>query len=203
LGRNVAECVIAANTVHLIPNIRDTFKGIYNSLCEGGTFVFQSGNIRRPKRKAGTLMIDHTIDSVHDLAIETIKTNNRFKKYRKGLSQRVAREIQQRKFVFPTPRPLEYYLKALRSAGFKNETVLIKRIKVRYKDWLSFLRVRRLQAGILPEIGGIHPTKQEERDRDSIITSSALKLFEILKQKNPMADSLSFTSEWVYVSAEK
>ena len=39
------------------------------------------------------------------------------------------------------------------------------------------MRVRRLQAGILPEVGGKDATPQEERDRDDLITKAANILF--------------------------
>ena len=203
IGKNTADHIISVNTVHLIPTIDETFNGIYGALKKGGTFIFQSGNIAHTKKEDGILMIDDSIDSIHDRGIEIIRTDKRFAPYKKGLDKRIAEEDSQRKFIFPTPRPIEFYLQVLKSVGFENITMTRKRIKVRYEDWLNFLKVRRLQAGILPEVGGKDASEQEEKDRDAIITKAALQLFKTLKKQNPLANATSFTAEWTYVYAEK
>ena len=91
----------------------------------------------------------------------------------------------------------------LKNAGFDYEEPQYKLIKISYKDWLDFLRVKRLQAGILPEIGGKEPSTEEEKDRDELITMASNKLFKELETQNPMADDKCFTTEWIYVSATK
>lgn len=203
IGEEVANHVVSANTVHLISTLEDAFRGIYTALKPGGTFIFQSGNILRNAREKGILMIDDTVNRVHDITLEIIRTDSKFKKYRKGLDKRIERETPQRKLVFPDPRSIEHYLKMLKSAGFRNEEVRHRPIRVKYKDWLSFLRVKRLQAGILPEIGGREPSLKEEQDRDQLITMASLQLFKELEKQNPFADETSFTAEWIYVKAEK
>lgn len=203
MGKNIAHHVIAANTVHLIPNIQDTFAGIYRALKPNGLFTFQSGNIKRYGRKKDLLIIDDSVNQVHDFAISIIKTDKKYKRYKEGLPQRMQGCLSQRKFVFPDPRPLTYYLDALKQSGFRDIQSTYKQIKVSYTDWLAFLKVRRLQSGILPEIGGKEPTIEEERDRDEIITRAAQMLFRQLKEKKSLTDSKTFTAEWVYVQARK
>lgn len=202
IGKKVNH-VVCANTVHLILDIDSTFRGVYKALKPGGTFTFQSGNISRKDREEGIMTIDDSVKEVHDIAIEIIKTNGAFKKYRKDLAKRIRLNSDQRKLVFPDPRPVEYYIKQLLSLGFKKPTVRYKRIKVSYKDWLSFLRVKRLQAGILPEVGGKDALIDAERERDKLITLSAKKLFSGLFRQSSFADSTSFTAEWTYVSSKK
>lgn len=203
IGKDTADHVIAANTVHLIPNIPEAFAGIYRSLKPGGIFTFQSGNIKREDRKKDLLMIDDSVHRVHDFAISIINTDKKYTHYKKEIATKLQEGLSQRKFVFPDPRSIEYYLDALRKNKFRNIHSSYKQIKVTYIDWLSFLRVRRLQAGILPEIGGKEPTPEEERDRDEIITHASHMFFDKLKEENPLADSNSFTTEWVYVQAQK
>lgn len=203
IGKNTAHHVVSANTVHLIPNIKEAFNDIYTALKNRGTFTVQSGNIIRPKREDGILMIDDSVNEVHDIALKIIRADSKFKKYKNDLDRRIEQEKQQRKLIFPDPRPIEYYLKILKSASFTNEKVSHKRIKVKYRDWLDFLRVKRLQAGVLPEIGGKDATPQEIQDRDTLITKAALQLFKKLKTQNPFANDISFTAEWIYVQAEK
>lgn len=201
--KNTVDHVISANTVHLIPNIQEAFKGIYAALKNHGTFTFQSGNIIQISRENGILMIDDSINEIHDIALKIIRTDSAFNTYKKGIDRRIKQQSHQRKFVFPSPRSIEYYLGMLESVGFRNNIVTYKRIKVNYKDWLGFLKVRRLQAGILPEVGGKDASEQEEQDRDTLITKASLQLFKKLKTQNPFANATSFTAEWIYVSAEK
>ena len=202
VGSSSVNHIICANTVHLIPNITETFNGFLKSLKESGSLTFQSGNIKNNKND-GILRIDDTINQVHILGLKLIKTNKKFEKYRKNLDEKIQEQKSQRKLVFPDPRPIEYYLEALKSVGFKKINVTYKPIKVAYDDWKNFLSVKRLQAGILPEIGGKHATPQEEKDRAEIIVLSAEELFKKLKKENPHADSKFFTAEWTYVYAEK
>ena len=203
IGEQIVDHVVSANTVHLIPNIEYTFKGINSALKPQGTFTFQSGNIMRSGRKKGVLMIDDTVKRVHDIAIEMIQTDKKYENYRKTVNERIKSEDIQRKFVFPDPRPLEYYINSLKTAYFKYTKSYNKLLRIKYQDWMNFLKVKRLQAGILPELGGISPTPEEEKDRDELITMSAGKLFKELESQNPMSDSKSFTVELVYVTARK
>ena len=203
IGEEVADHVVSANTVHLIPNLDYTFKGINLALKPHGTFTFQSGNIIRKGRKKGVLMIDDTIRRVHDIAIELIQTDKRYESYRKMINGKIEIEKAQRKSVFPEPRPLENYLNALKTAYFKCTKSYYKLFRIKYNDWMNFLKVKRLQAGIFPELGGLNPTPEEEKDRDNLITMSAAQLFKELETKNPMSDNKSFTVECVYVTATK
>ena len=203
VGEGVVDHVISANTVHLIPNLEETFSGINNSLKPGGTFKFYSANILRDSKQEGVILVDNTIISVHDIALDIVNNNNKFKKYRGGLEERIATLKKQRKFIFPNPIPVKVYLKKLKSTGFKCIESYYTLNKIRYKDWLNFLRVKRLQAGILPEIGGKDPSTEEVKDRDEIITLAANLLFNKLKNENPMADDNSFTVDTNYFSAIK
>lgn len=203
IGKEVADHVISANTVHLIPNLEEAFRGINESLKPEGSFTFQSGNIIRNGREQGILMIDDTVKRVHDIALEIILKNNKFEKYRNDLNKRIEIEEKQRKFVFPDPRPIETYMGMLKVAGFKCEKPQYKLIKVKYSDWLNFVRVKRLQAGILPEVGGKEPSQEEEQDRDELIAMASNQLFKELETGNPFADDKCFTAEWIYITAIK
>lgn len=203
LGKSAVNHVISANTVHLVPNLKETFKGIAEALKPNGTFIFNSGNITRKGRPKGALMLDSTVYRVHDIAVDIIRKNPKFKKYREDLDNRIKAQTPQRNFVFPYPRSIQEYLTALREAGFKYIEPYYKCFKLRYSDWLNFLRIKRLQAGILPEIGGRKPSPKEEKDRDTVITMAAYKLFRELKTLNPLADNKTYQCEWVFIKARK
>ncbi|MBI2656235.1 methyltransferase domain-containing protein [Candidatus Woesearchaeota archaeon] len=203
VGSGVVDHVISANTVHLIPDIKEVFTGIALALKKNGTFTFQTANLLRGGRPEGALMIDDTVKSVHDIALDIVRTDQNFAQYLGGLGEKVHSEEPQRKFVFPNPRYIEAYLDALDESGFEYEKPVCILVKIKYKDWLNFLRVKRLQAGILPEIGGRDPSPKEEEDRDKLITIAAQKLFKDLEEKNQLADDKSFTVESVYILAKK
>src|SRR5258708_8861326 len=136
LGKESVDHVISGNTVHLIPNIEEVFYCIYNALKKQGTFTFQSGNIAFSGRTEDILMIDNSINEIHDIALEIIRTDRHFNRYKKDLDQRIEQQKQQRAFVFPSPRSIEHYLQVLQSIGFKNIKVTYKQITVNYTDWL-------------------------------------------------------------------
>jgi len=203
VGVGIVDHVISANTVHLVPGIDEVFAGISETLKVGGYFFFQSGNITRHNRPDGALMVDDSVKRVHKIALDIVRKDARFASYRKDLDERINMNESQRKFVFPKPRLIEFYLESLKKAGFEYQEPDFKLFKVKYADWLNFLRVRRLQAGILPEIGGHEPTPQEESDRDALITMATNMLFKELRETNELADKESFTIEIVYVTARK
>ena len=203
VGKETVDHVISANTIHLVPNLKEAFKGITEALKPNGTFIFNSGNIFRKGRPKGLLLLDSTVYRVHDIAVEIIRKNSRFLKYRKGLNESIKSQTAQREFIFPYPRPIQDYLKALKQTGFKYMEPYYRIVKVKYADWLKFLRIRRLQAGILPEVGGKEPSPKEEKDRDTLITMAAHKLFKELENLNPLADDKGYQGEWIYISATK
>jgi SAM-dependent methyltransferase len=203
IGKERANDVISANTMHLIPNLKDTFKGIYDSLKPDGNFIFQSSNIDREDREKGVMMIDNCINRVHELSLEIIRTEKKFEKYKMDLDKRIEIAKALRKFIFPDARMLEVYIEYLKEVGFKKPYSYYKAFKVKYADFLKFLKVKALQVGILPEVGGKDATPEEINDRDEIVTSAAHMMFKEFKENNARADDQSFTSESVYISTVK
>jgi SAM-dependent methyltransferase len=203
IGKDSVNHVMSANTVHLIPDLKETFQGIAEALKSNGTFVFNTGNVTREGRKEGVLMLDSTVYRVHDIAIDIIRNDPQFAKYKENIDKSIEAYTPLRKFVFPDPRPIQDYLKALKEAGLKYAEPIYKRFRLKYTDWINFLRIKRLQVGILPEVGGKEATPQEESDRDTLIVMSAEKLFKELEKLNPFADNESYLGEWTYVSAKK
>jgi len=203
IGENKADMVISANTIHLIPNLEITFKGIYNALKHKGYFIMQSGNILRKKRDHDTLMIDQTVEEVHELALNIIRKNKDFIKYSNGLEKRIKEEEKQRKLIFPEPRSVNHYKTTLKQVGFKRIKIETKLIKVKYHDWLNFLTIKRIQAGILPEIGGRTPTIEQEKDRHKLIILAIKQLFKNIKKNNHLASNNNFLAEWIYITAYK
>ncbi|MBL7056391.1 3-oxoacyl-ACP reductase FabG [Candidatus Woesearchaeota archaeon] len=203
VGKSSVNHVLSANTMHLIPNLKEAFTGIQEAIRPGGKFIFNTGNVLREGRDEGILMLDSTVYRVHDIAIDLIKNNDEFEKYRKNIDDKVKFFDTQRKFVFPLPRPKEDYENALKAAGFKDVKTTYHQYKLKYSDWIKFLKIRRLQAGILPEIGGTTPSPEEAKDREDIIIKSAEILFKELETDNKFADDKSYLGEWAYFEAVK
>jgi len=203
VGKGKADHVLSANTIHLVPNLKETFNGINETLKKKGSFMFQSSNIDRKGRKTGVLMMDDCIKRIHEIAIDLIREDKKFEDYKTDIDKKIELARNFRKFVFPDTKPLEVYLKDLKNAGFEQLDSYYKTIRVKYTDWMKFVRVRALQAGILPEIGGKDPTDEEVNDRDAIVTAAALGLFKELEETNPMATGEYFTSESIYITTVK
>ena len=203
VGKESVNKVLSSNTVHLIPNLKETFNGIFNSLKPKGVFIFNSGNIEREGKPKGALMLDSTVYRVHDIAIDLINKLPEFKKYREGLDKRIMDFLPQRKFIFPYPKDIKEYVNALKVARFKQVKIYYSCFKVKYSDYLKFLRVKRLQAGILPEVGGREPTSKEIEDRDELVYKASLRFFDELQENNPLADDKSWQCEWAYAEAIK
>lgn len=203
IGKRAADHVVSANTVHLIPDIEEVFRGVADALKDGGSFFVESGNILVDDTPEGAFFIDDSVKRVHDIALDIIRTDKNFESYRHHLDVSIKKYEAQRKFVFPQARHVDFYRKALESSGFVVEKHYGKLFKVKYDEWLTFLRVKRLQAGILPEIGGNEPSHKEEEDRDKLITLATNRLFDDLRAKNPLADEEGFTIEVAYLIAHK
>lgn len=203
IGNKVADVVVSANTFHLILDINSAISGIYDALRPEGYFLFQSGNIIREDRNEDLLMIDSTIEEIHTIAIDIIKNEDQFKEYRQDIDEQISQELGQRKMIFPTPRPISQYISAMEGVGFKNIDVTYKKIYVKYEEWKIFLGVNRIQAGILPEVGGRFPTDKELEDRITIIKLAVDKYFKELSNHNSLADENGFMAEWVYLQGEK
>ncbi len=203
IGEGIADHVVCANTIHLIPDIAEVFEGVSCALKEGGMFFVESGNVLYDDTPKGALLVDDTVKRVHDIALDMVRYNPSFSSYKADLDADIRKYAAQRKFVFPDPRPLSFYCEMLQKSGFVVERSYAKLFKVEYGDWLTFLRVKRLQAGILPEIGGNDPSNKEEEDRDNLISLATHKLFDELRAENPLADKQGFTIEVVYIIAHK
>src|SRR5207244_95546 len=100
VGKNEVHHVVSANTVHLIPDIEETFVGIYQSLVPGGTFTFQSGNIKH-QQPEGSMMIEDSVHRIHDLAIKIIKTDPKFAKYKRLLLSVLRKKACSESLCFP------------------------------------------------------------------------------------------------------
>ena len=81
-----------------------------------------SGNIRNPRAGENEWIIDDTVYLVHEVASGIVRTDERYAPYRAVLDdeERLRPYLDYRDRVFLAPRPLEYYLDALRGSRVRD-----------------------------------------------------------------------------------
>lgn len=203
IGVELVDAVLSANTVHLIEDLSSTFLGIYESLKLGGAFIFHSGNISRDNRDNDVLAIESSIEDIHSIAIEIIKTDKRFSKYVDSIDNLMISEYNQRKIIFPDSRTTEYYMDCLVKSGFKNIELKYFPVEVLYDDWRNFIKIKRIQSGVLPEIGGRNPNEEQQNDRNIILDMAMDEYIMNLWNNNHFATDEKFVVEWICMKAVK
>jgi hypothetical protein len=100
-----------------------------------------SGNLRNPRAGENEWIIDETVYVVHEVATGIVRTDDRYAAYRAVLedAERMRAYLDYRDRVFVAPRSLDYYLAALRGAGFALEEVTERTIDARVEEWYEFL----------------------------------------------------------------
>jgi hypothetical protein len=120
----------------------------------GKTFI-QSGNIRNPHARPGEWIIDETVEAIHQRVVEIVRTDSRFARHREALGNgdlMAAAQAQRTRYFLPV-RPLDYYLNALKKAGFSIPEVSSATIEAKVEEWYQFLIV--YHEGVLPWVDNV------------------------------------------------
>jgi SAM-dependent methyltransferase len=141
LARRPARVLASTNAIHLYDDLEDTVRSWARVLAPGGIVRINSGNLRNPRAGENEWIIDETVYVVHEVAAGLVRTDPRYKPYRTVLedAERLRPYLEWRDRVFPAPRPLEFYLDALRSTGFAIEGVSERTIEASVQEWYEFL----------------------------------------------------------------
>lgn len=85
-----------------------------------GRVLINSGNIRNPRATASQLILDETVWVINDLAESIVRSDPRYSAYRSILDDPARMEAHAafRNRVFMEQHRLDFYLNALRGAGF-------------------------------------------------------------------------------------
>jgi SAM-dependent methyltransferase len=136
-----ADVLVSTNAIHLYDRLEETLASWARVLRPGGRVFVNSGNMRNPRAGESEWIIDETVYVVHEVAAGLVRTDPRWAGYRDVLDdeERMRAYLAYRDRVFLAPRPLDYYLDALRSAGFEIVDVSERTIEADVGEWYEFL----------------------------------------------------------------
>jgi ubiquinone/menaquinone biosynthesis C-methylase UbiE len=194
-----AEAIASTNAIHLYYDLPDTLLSWARVLRPGGQAFIQSGNIRNPAAGPGEVIIDETVEAIHEAGSRIAMEQDRFVRYRAVLADRermTGHESVRRKYFLPA-RPLEYYLEQLSRAGLELVDVSYVPIEAEVKQWYEFLAT--YHEGVLgwvtdaPEAGNA-ASEEAIEDRLELIRAALDSTFGGRK---------TFLAGWTYIVVRK
>ena len=125
--------------------------------ARAGVVRINSGNLRNPRARENEWIIDETVYVVHEVAAGLVRTDAALRGVPRPCSRTpsgCSAYLDWRDRVFLAPRPLDYYLDALRARGFSVDDVTERTIEAGVEDWFEFLvRLRRRGARLGRRLG--------------------------------------------------
>jgi SAM-dependent methyltransferase len=196
----VADEIVSTNAIHLYDDLENTLRAWWRVLKPGGKVRINSGNLRNPRAADNEWIIDETVYVVHEVATGLVRTEPRYEAYRAVLEdeQRMRAYLAWRDRVFLAPRPLEFYLAALESAGFGIDDVSERTIDADVEEWYEFLGAYADAVlgwvGGSAKVDGAPATKDAARDRLELLRAALGVIF---------GGRPTFRCCWTYITATK
>lgn len=190
-----ADAIVSTNAIHLYYGLDETLRSWRKMLKASGRAFVQSGNIRNPAAREGEWIIDETVEAIHRAALEIVAADEKWAAYRDARNMAAYDDLRA-KYFLPV-RPLDYYLGALHTAGFRIHSLRKRTIEASVREWYDFLAV--YHEGVLGWVGGVEkiegkaPTEESVRDRLVLIRAAMDRIF---KGKD------RFDCCWTYITAE-
>ena len=195
-----ADALVSTNAIHLYDDLEDTLRAWTRVLRPGAKARINSGNIRNPRAAEGELIIDDTVYLVHEAAARIVRSDERYAAYRLVLEdeERLRAYLDYRDRVFLTPRPLDYYVDALRGAGFEIAEVTERTIEANVDDWYEFLAA--YADAVLGWAGG-----SVKVDGDGASAKAAADRLRLLRESlgDIFGGRPTFRCCWTYISATR
>ena len=195
-----ANALVSTNAIHLYDDLDATLRGWSRVLHAGGRVRINSGNIRNPRAGEAEWIIDETVYVVHEVATGLVRNEERWAAYRDVLDEpeRLAAYLARRDRVFLAPRPLDFYLDALRGAGFEIEEATERTIEAVVEEWYEFLAAYADAVlgwvGGSAKVDGVPATPEAEADRLALLRRSLDVIF---------GGRPTFNCCWTYVTATR
>jgi SAM-dependent methyltransferase len=198
--RRPADVLVSTNAIHLYDDLHNTLRAWTRVLKPGGVVRVNSGNLRNPRAGENEWIIDETVYVVHEVAAGLVRTNPRYEPYRAVLedAERLQAYLDYRDRVFLAPRPLEYYVDALRAAGFTVDDVSERTIEADVEEWYEFLSA--YADAVLGWVGG-----SVKVDGEGASERAALDRLELLRRALDVifGGRPTFRCCWTYISATR
>jgi SAM-dependent methyltransferase len=195
-----ADVLVSTNAIHLYDDLENTLLGWGRVLKPGGRVRINSGNLRNPRAGDSEWIIDETVYVVHEVAAGLVRTDPRWAAYREVLDDpdRMRAYLGWRDRVFLAPRPLEYYLDALRAADFEIEEVTERTIEARVDEWYEFLAA--YADAVLGWVGG-----SAKVDGEPAAPEAAEARLELLRESlnTIFGGRPTFRCCWTYITATR
>jgi hypothetical protein len=166
----------------------------------GGLVRVNSGNIRNPRAGENEWIIDETVYVVHEVAAGLVRTDSRYEPYRAVLEdpERLRPYLDWRDQVFLAPRPLDFYLDALRETGFTIVDVSERTIEASVQEWYEFLSAYADAVlgwvGGSAKVDGAGASEQAAADRLELLRAALDVIF---------GGRPTFQCCWTYISATR
>lgn len=200
------DAIVSANAIHLYVDLDATIASWARCLRPGGRVLVQSGNVRAPDAEAGApsgraddaWIIDDTVAAAAVEAERLARADPALAAHVARLEARRPEYDDLRRRYFLPPRPLGFYLDALRRAGLAVESVRHRRVQALAKEWHEFLVV--YAEGILPWVGGAEKvdgrpaSEADERVRRDLLRRSLDAV---------LGGAETFDARWTYVTCRK
>jgi SAM-dependent methyltransferase len=204
LGPELAErgvdAIVSTNAIHLYDDLEHTLSAWARVLRPGGAALVNSGNVRNPRAADNEWIIDETVYVVHEVATGLVRTEPRWAPYRAVLDddERMQAYLAYRDRVFLAPRPLDFYLDALRGAGFEIADVSERTIEASVQEWYEFLAA--YADAVLGWVGGAAKV-----DGEAASEEAATDRLELLRRSLEVifGGRDTFLCCWTYVTATR
>jgi SAM-dependent methyltransferase len=193
------DAVMSTNAIHLYFDLAETLRAWRSVLRPTGRVFIQSGNIRNPELPDEEWIIDETVEVIHTEAMEIVRSDERFARYRSVLDDAAhmsAHDELRRKYFLPV-RSLEHYLDALRAEDFELTAVRHRRIPARVSEWFEFLSV--YHEGVVGWLGGAEKLTGEPTPED--VVQDRLTLMEMAMER-VFGGAFEFGASWTYITCE-
>ena len=197
LARGV-DTITSTNAIHLYYDLEETLTSWRQVLKAGGRAFIQSGNIGLPRLPAGAWIIDATVEAIHHAAVARVESDVAFRPYRAVIRdpERLAAYTALRRKIFLPVRPLDFYLGALRAAGFNRLEVEHRSLDAAVDDWRDFLSA--YHEGVLGWVGGVARIESREPPPEALVDRHSLLA---LAMNDVFAGRQSFQAVWTYITA--
>jgi SAM-dependent methyltransferase len=194
------EAIVAANAIHLYPDLDEVAQAWVRALRPGGRVFVNSGNLRNPRAQPGEWILDETVWVIDDLAESLVRSDPRYESYRGALDdpERMRAHRAHRDRVFLRPRPLAYYTDALARNGLTITDVDQATIVAAVDDWFELMTA--YHDAVLGWVGGTRRIEGQEpsdaavQDRLAIMRHAIETIF---------GGRRTFNACWTYITAEK